>query len=221
MPCLFMNNLKKTRFYDWSIEEIDKIKKENIKPILGLHVCCAPCALYPILFLKDTFKIVLLYDNSNIYPFSEYQKRKEELEGQIKRLKEEGLDISYVEFLYEEEEYIKDLLPLKEEKEGGKRCFLCYEKRMRECYRYCSEHNFAYFTTVMSISRQKNSEKINEIGAKLEKEFPNTKYFYSDFKKKGGDDYKRILVEKYHLYNQLYCGCRFSYEAYLKKEEHK
>lgn len=216
-----MSNLKKSRFYDWSIEEIDKIKKEKRRPIIGIHVCCAPCAMYPLMFLKDTFKIVLLYNNSNIYPLSEYNKRKEELENQIKRLNNEGWDLEYIEFPYDEENYRKDLLPFKDEKEGGNRCFLCYEKRMKEAYKYCNEHNFDYFTTVMSISRQKNSEKINEIGAKLEKEFKNTKYFYSDFKKKGGDDYRRIFIEKYHLYNQLYCGCIFSYRAYLDKEEKK
>lgn len=214
-----MNNLKKTRFYDWSINELEKIKKEDKKLTLGLHVCCAPCAMYPLMFLKDAFHIVLLYANSNIYPSEEYHRRKQELENQIARMKEEGWDIEYVEFFYNPEEYEKDLLPLKEEKEGGKRCFLCYEKRMRMCYQYSAEHNFDYFTTVMSISRQKNAEKINEIGAKLEKEFPNTKYFYSDFKKRGGDDYKRIFIEKYHLYNQLYCGCRFSYENYLAKQK--
>ncbi len=216
-----MNNLKKTRFYDWSIEEMDKIKKSKKKPILGLHVCCAPCALYPLSFLKDTFHIVLLYANSNIYPEEEYFKRKDELENQIRRLKQEGWDLDYVEFPYLPEEYEKDLYPLKEEKEGGKRCFLCYEKRMRQCYIYCNEHHFDYFTTVMSISRQKNAEKLNEIGAKLEKEFSNTKYFYSDFKKRGGDDFRRIYIEKYHLYNQLYCGCRFSYENLKQKENKK
>ena len=42
------------------------------KPKLLLHACCAPCSTYPLDKLKDLFDITLFYNNSNIYPFTEY-----------------------------------------------------------------------------------------------------------------------------------------------------
>ena len=75
-----------------------------------------------------------------------------------------------------------------------------------------------YFTTVMTISRQKNSQILNEIGLELSKE-RKAKYFVSDFKKKKGIDRKKELIEEYDMYNQEYCGCVYSYSEYLTKLE--
>lgn len=52
------------------------------------------------------------------------------------------------------------------------------------------EEQFDYFTTTLSISPLKDSQKLNEIGQALEKEY-GVKYLYSDFKKKNG--YKRSI----------------------------
>ena len=73
-----MESNKKTKYYDWSIKEIDLLKKDNKKKTIGIHACCAPCACFPIEFflLADIFHIVILYDNSNIYPSSEYKKER-------------------------------------------------------------------------------------------------------------------------------------------------
>ena len=89
---------------------------------------------------------------------------------------------------------------------------------MDEAYRFANDNHFDYFTTVMTISRQKNSQKINEIGLALSTKY-QTKYFASDFKKKKGIDRAVELRKEYNLYNQQYCGCKFSYEKYLKKIE--
>ncbi len=217
-----MESKKKSRFYDWSVEELTK--NHNIKPkkTLAMHICCAPCSLFPIEFLYDTFHLILLYDNSNIYPESEFIRRKNELIKYLDFFNKDKEDkIELVIFDYNNEEYMQDLKPFSNEKEGGKRCFLCYEKRMEAGYKYASEHNYDYFTTVMSISRQKNSEKLNEIGAKLQEKYSDTQYFFSDFKKKKGDDRAHELKTLYNLYNQQYCGCIYSYEAYLKKIKNK
>ncbi len=217
-----MENQKRTRFYDWSIEELNKNKNLKKKKTIAIHTCCAPCALYPIEFLYETFHIVLLFDNSNIYPEGEYEKRKNELIKYINEFNKDKEDkIETVFFPYKNNEFMEDLYPFKEEKEGGKRCFICYEKRMDECYKYANEKKYDYFTTVMSISRQKNAEKLNEIGLKLSYKYPNTKYFYSDFKKKKGDDRAHFLKQKYNLYNQLYCGCIYSYQQFLNKKINK
>ena len=73
-------------------------------------------------------------------------------------------------------------------------------------------YNFDYFTTVMSISRQKNSIVLNNIGLELSKLYPNTKYFISDFKKNKGIDKGLEIAKEHNMYRQDYCGCIYSYQ---------
>jgi len=181
------------------------------KASLLMHVCCAPCSCYPLTYLINYFNVTLHFNNSNIYPESEWKLRKEEL---IKFVNDFNHDYnSNVKLIikdYNHEEYMKDLRPLKDEPERGKRCILCYSKRMKEAYKYAEENKYDYFTTVMSISRQKDSQVLNEIGKELEKEFKYTKYFYSDFKKNDGILKGKAIRDKYGLYQQNYCGCEYS-----------
>ena len=98
---------------------------------------------------------------------------------------------------------------LEDVKEGGERCFRCYELRLRESAELAKELHMDYFTTTLSISPLKNAEKLNEIGDRLSEEY-GIAYLNSDFKKKNG--YKRSveLSEEYGMYRQYYCGCVFS-----------
>ncbi len=202
---------KKTDYYSLSLREIACLPQDK-KPTFLLHVCCGPCASFPLLFLCPHFDLTLYYDNSNIYPQEEFYRRRGELEKLLAYYKSDyGFDIKLIEPEYDHEAFMKDLRVYAREKEGGLRCQLCYTKRMAEAYDYAEEHGFDYFATVMSISRQKNSATLNEIGRKLEASHPRTKYFYSDFKKANGQLYSQSLRKHYALYNQLYCGCEYSF----------
>lgn len=90
-------------------------------------------------------------------------------------------------------------------------CFACYALRLSQAAQAANAGGFDYFTTTLSISPYKNAQKLNEIGAALEKEY-GVHYLYSDFKKNNG--YKRsiALSAEYNLYRQDYCGCVFSKE---------
>ena len=68
----------------------------------------------------------------------------------------------------------------------------------------------------MTISKQKSSQVLNQIGNKLEKDHKFTKYFYSDFKKENGILKGKALRDKYSLYQQTYCGCYISYNKRLE-----
>ena len=94
-------------------------------------------------------------------------------------------------------------------KEGGSRCFKCYELRLRETAKIAKEAEFDYFTTTLSISPLKNAQKLNDIGQKLAEEY-GVKYLLSDFKKKNGYKRSTELSKIYGLYRQDYCGCEFS-----------
>lgn len=191
---------------------LDKIIDENVKtnkvPTLLLHSCCAPCSSYVLEYLSNYFKICIFYYNPNISPREEFDKRVTEQKKLISLLKTK-YPVSFIEGDYDNDLYELKIKGLENEPERGKRCYVCYEVRLRECAKIAKENNFDYFTTTLSISPYKNSIWLNDIGSKLEKEY-GIKYLYADFKKKNG--YKRSieLSNIYHLYRQNYCGCIYS-----------
>ena len=200
-------------YYRMMEESLKEIKKENKKPTLLLHSCCAPCNAYPLELLVEYFDLTLMYNNSNIYPEKEYIRRLDELKKYVDFINNKyNVHIKLIETPYNNLEYNKILEPFKDQKEGMDRCKLCYKTRMNEAYKYASENNFDYFTTVMTISRQKNSIVLNNIGIELSKLYPNTKYFISDFKKNKGIDKGLEIAKEHNMYRQDYCGCIYSYQ---------
>ena len=187
---------------------IDTIVKQRITPTLLLHSCCAPCSSYCLEYLSKYFSITVLYYNPNIFPESEYFKRVSEQIRFINSLPAVN-KISYIEGAYNPELFYESVHGYENEPEGGERCSICYELRLREAARTANEHGFDYFTTTLSISPLKDSERLNNIGAYLAKEY-NVQYLFSDFKKKDG--YKRSieLSKEYNLYRQNFCGCIYS-----------
>lgn len=201
---IIKNELNKKHFFN-----------KHKKPTLLLHACCAPCSSYVLEYLSKYFKITLFFYNPNISPISEFEKRYSELIRLTSEMP--GCeDVDIVDIGYGNFEFMKISKGLEESPEGGERCFKCYELRMSAAASYAKTNNFDYFTTTLSISPHKNSNKINEIGEALEKKY-KTKYLYADFKKKDG--YKRSieLSKQYNLYRQNYCGCIYSKKASIEK----
>lgn len=196
--------------------EVEILKKQNFKPKLLLHVCCGPCFTLPYEELKDYFDITIIYNNSNIYPKEEYERRLSELKQYILNHK---FGIEVIEIPYDNLAYNKYLEPYKDYPEGSKRCEMCFLKRLSFGYQYASEHHFDYFGTVMTISRYKNSQVINHIGEELQKKYPNVKWLFADFKKNDGYNKSLQIVRDNNMYFQTYCGCIFSYK--IAQEKHK
>lgn len=183
-------------------------EKRGEVPTLLLHSCCAPCSSYCLEYLSMYFRITVFYYNPNIYPEEEYYKRVEEQKRFIGELPAKH-PISFVEGNYDKERFYELTKGLEDVKEGGERCFLCYELRLRETAELARQMGVDYFTTTLSISPLKNAEKLNEIGDRISAEC-GIRYLNSDFKKKNG--YKRSveLSGEYGMYRQYYCGCVFS-----------
>lgn len=192
--------------------KLDDIIKENLEnkkvPSLLLHSCCAPCSSYVIGYLSNYFNITVFYYNPNIYPEKEYVKRVEEEKDFIARFKTK-YKVDFIEGNYAAEKFYSSVKGFENEKEGGERCFRCYELRLIESAIVAKNKGCDYFTTTLSVSPYKNAQKLNEIGERVGNEY-DVKYLYSDFKKKNG--YKRSieLSKEYNLYRQDYCGCVFS-----------
>ncbi len=205
-----LNNYQKMEFI---FKEIEKNGLQDDKAMrLILHSCCAPCSSHVISVLTEYFNITVLYYNPNIEPYDEYLKRKNEEIRFIKEFSEGGntrhsldlIDCDYDNDKFHEMVRGMEMLP-----EGGERCFLCYEERLRKAALVARDNGYDFFTTTLSVSPYKNAEKINEIGDRLEKEI-GVKFLYSDFKKKNGYLNSIKLSKEYNLYRQDYCGCIYS-----------
>ena len=193
----------------------EEIKNLNGKPKLLLHACCGVCSSSVIERLYPHFDITILYYNPNIYPKAEYMKRLVALEEIIDKMK---LDVRLIELGYLHREFKDKVKGLEKEKEGGERCNKCFYLRLEESAKFAKRNNFDYFTTTLSVSPYKNSQKLNEIGKMLEEKY-DIKYLYSDFKKKEGYKRSNELSNKYGIYRQHYCGCEYSLkEAKALKE---
>ena len=229
------------------IAQIEKEKETTVsfvKPTLLLHACCGPCSSYVIEYLAQIFDITIYYYNPNIHPKEEYFRRLEELKKFLTRFPQATQNsVKLVEDSYNPEEYfeatnVRQEVELQSEPEKGERCRRCYLFRMKRAYEYACKKDFDWFTTTLSISPHKDSEKINTIGRELEEQesqrfeevqrnfggstveeqkandslsvAPLTKFLPSDFKKKGGFLRSTQLSEEYGLWRQDYCGCVFS-----------
>lgn len=187
------------------------------KPKLLIHSCCAPCSSYVLEYLSEYFEITIYYYNPNIYPEEEYIRRVEEQQRLITQMSLHK-KVQFVQGEFRPEVFYQAIKGMEEESEGGDRCFVCYELRLKEAAMIAAKHSFDYFTTTLSISPHKNAIKLNEIGERLAKEY-GVKYLPSDFKKKNG--YKRSieLSREYDLYRQDYCGCVYSFQKRVREKE--
>lgn len=215
--------MEKINYYNVSIDEINTFKDKGVKPKLALHACCAPCSSHTLEFLTPFFDVTIVYQNSNIYPETEFLKRRNEIERFVSEFNAKHDTDVKIEFMpYDHETFMSDLREFALEKEGGERCKKCYEKRIEEALKYGSKNGFDYATTTLTISRQKNSQVINEVAKKVAPHYPNIKYFYSDFKKKDGILRVNEMKKEYNLYQQLYCGCEYSYrDSVILKNKQK
>lgn len=211
-PCLFME--KKINYQKILLETKENLKNLAIKPKLLLHTCCGPCFTIPYEELKDIFDITIIYNNSNIYPEEEYNRRLAELKRYVSEVCPE---IKIIEIPYDNKTYNLDLEPMADMAEGHERCRVCFRKRLSFGFEYASKHDFNYFGTVMTISRYKNAQDINKIGLELQNIYPNVKWLCADFKKNNGYENSLLIIKEHEMYFQEYCGCIYSFRKKISE----
>ncbi len=177
-----------------------------------LHACCAPCASYPLLKLKqDNRQAVVFFYNPNIYPLKEYDIRRIELEKYCKKL-----GVEYLEGDYDTENYYSAVNGLEKEPEKGLRCDKCFYLRLLKTAQKARELNINSFTTTLSVSPHKNSKKIFEIGDMIAQQ-TGVEFLKYDFKKQDGFKISRQIAKENNMYFQTYCGCEFSIRNQFNK----
>jgi len=174
------------------------------KQTLLLQACCAPCTTHPSQILKEEFNVSVYFYNPNIHPKEEYEKRLAEIE-QFSRT----WDFPLIVGEYDTDRWFSLTKGLEKEREGGKRCAICYELRIEETARYAVENDFQVFTTALSVSPHKNAGLINSLGRAIGERY-NIKFLEADFKKKDGFKISCQLSRELGFYRQNYCGCIYS-----------
>lgn len=207
----------KENYERWMDREIQCRQAQGETPSLLLHSCCAPCSSGVLESIARHFKITVFYYNPNISPQEEYSHRVREQKRFLSQFPP-AASVSFLEGAYQPERFFQIAKGLEQEPEGGARCALCYELRLRQTAQLAKEMGFSYFTTTLSISPYKDAEKLNAIGRQLSQEY-GVDYLFSDFKKKGRYQRSIALSREYSLYRQEFCGCPFSQEEARRRKE--
>lgn len=178
-----------------------------------LHICCGICALSVIERLQiEGHEVTGYFYNPNIHPQDEYKKR---LEAAERAAKEFGIVL--VEERYDRENWFLKVKGLENDPEGGRRCEVCFEMRLKKAYDYSRYHNFDLFTTTLTVGPMKDAGVINRIG----REIGGDRFITADYKKKDGFKRSIELANDAGLYKQDYCGCIYSLEDKYRRERKK
>jgi len=174
---------------------------------LLLHICCAPCSIYPVSRLRQAGREVTGYFfNPNIHPYREFCKRLTTL-------------IDYAETIdlpveVRDDDRLKEFLRETAFREED-RCQYCYRMRLASAAEKARAGNFDGFSTTLLYSIYQKHDSIRRIGEE-EGEKAGVPFVYEDFRPgwKEGVDRSRELG----MYRQPYCGCIYSeMERYRKK----
>ena len=176
---------------------------------LLLHICCAPCAIYPVKELRSSgVEVTGFFYNHNIHPYTEYKLRRDAVKD-YSRLVE--LDVVY------RDEYLLEEFLANVAGAPASRCGYCYRSRMEEAAKYAAEAGFEYYSTTLLYSRYQNQELIRQYGEELGERYGVT-FHYDDYRRgwQEGID----LSKDMELYRQKYCGCIYSEkDRYLNKKK--
>lgn len=178
---------------------------------LLLHICCAPCLIYPLERLREKdFVVNGLFYNPNIYPLSEYEKRKQAVEdfGRI-----DSTVIIYSE--YNPKEFF-EAVNFKNDK--PQRCSICWLLRLKKTAQVAKEKDFNSFSTTLLVSPYQDQTLLKNLGNDVAREI-GIDFYYEDFRPGFKKAHNEAKVKG--IYCQKYCGCIYSeVEKCQKSEKH-
>lgn len=164
-----------------------------------LHICCAPCVVYPLKILRNEgFDVTGFFYRHNIHPYSECLRREETLQAYSA---EENLRIIFQK-TYEIEDFLRNVAFRETD-----RCRYCYHDRFQSTARVARAGKFDAYTTTLLYSKFQNHDLIRSIGESAGQAV-GIPFHYRDFRigwKEGIETSKRLK-----LYRQQYCGCIYS-----------
>lgn len=173
---------------------------------LLLHICCGPCAVYPVSALREEgVELHGLFFNHNIHPYQEYVRRRDAavMMAELERFPLEVMD----EYLLEE--FLTNVAS-----EPDKRCGYCYASRLDVVARAAKEGGYDAFSSSLFYSRYQNHDLMRLKALEAERRY-GIRFLYRDFRPGWQEGIRRS--KELGLYRQQYCGCIYSEkERYLR-----
>lgn len=164
-----------------------------------LHICCGPCAIYPVETLRaQGFEVLGYFDNPNIHPYQEYLRRVEALRVFAAQA---GLPVLWRPE-YDPEEFFR-LVAYREQE----RCRFCYYLRLSRTAARARREGISRFSTTLLYSRYQPRELIGEIARQAAAE-AGVEFLFEDFRPGWAEGVAKSKA--LGLYRQPYCGCLFS-----------
>lgn len=174
---------------------------------LLLHICCAPCLIYPLQSLKDKgFEVTGFFYNPNVHSFNEYKNRKTAVENFSK-----GADVEMIYPDYIPADYFR-AVNLKEETPA--RCSICWSLRLMRTAWEAKKRGFAYFSTTLLVSPYQDQASLKKIGDDIA-QAEGVSFYYEDFRPGFKEAHDQARAQG--IYCQKYCGCIFSEIERCKK----
>ncbi len=176
-----------------------------------LHVCCAPCLIYPAsLFEREHIDFTGYFHNPNIHPFREFKKR-------LQALKELA-EHRHFKIIYDEDYGLTEFLRAVVFKES-RRCRSCYRSRLEKTALRALQGNYDSFSSTLLYSKYQNHNEIVHQAKKVESDL-SISFLYRDFRNGWQQGIDESIAAG--LYRQSYCGCIYSeqerYDNKLKKK---
>ena len=174
-----------------------------------LHCCCAPCSTAIIEWMvEEGLRPGVFFSNSNIVPYEEYVKRREELARYAASFGLEVVDDEYDHAAWTE--YVRSRAGAAlAGPERGPRCLACFEFRLLRAARYAASHGYDILTTTLASSRWKDLSQVDSAG-RLAVNGTTVTWWNQNWRKGGMQERRNFLIKSCALYNQIWCGCEFS-----------
>ena len=175
---------------------------------LLLHICCGPCAAFPVQEIRSRgISLTGYFFNHNIHPFQEYRQR---IDAVRKFAEQVDLEIMF------RDEYRLDQFLASVAAAPDRRCSYCYASRLEAAAEYAAKEGFTAFSSTLLYSRYQNHDEIKKLGKGLAERF-NIEFYYEDFRQGWQEGIQ--LSKQMGLYRQQYCGCIYSErDRYLTDE---
>lgn len=177
--------------------------KDNLPGQVGrllLHTCCAPCAEYPLALLRDTCGIepVAYFNNPNIHPRAEYEKRLDTLRefagmknlrliaaGQPDEAKWRGFT-SKIKIDH---------------------CRICYASRFEATCAYAAAEGYQTVASTLFVSPYQQQDLMRSV---LLAACRRHGLYFLDLDFAAGFRQGQAMARADGLYRQKYCGCIYS-----------
>jgi predicted adenine nucleotide alpha hydrolase (AANH) superfamily ATPase len=147
--------------------------------------------------------IIGYFYGSNIHPSEEYNKRRNSVEVLMSHFKGQCV------YPAPSPLWLESTSSLADEKEGGKRCALCFRLQLESTAMAAIEYGCSHMCTTLTISPHKDPTLINSIGNEIADNF-GLIWQTHVWRKNNGFLNSVQMANSIGLYRQNYCGCIYS-----------